>query len=59
VVIVSDRSGLIVSEFKRILKKALTVHFFVVDDEPSEEVVRDLIDTPAQLCFFTAVKGFM
>ena len=58
-VIVSDKSGLIASEFKQISKKSFTVHFLVVDDESSEEVVRDLIDTPAQICFFTAVKGFM
>ena len=58
-VIVSDKSGQIASEFLQIFKKSLTVHFLVVDDESSEEVVRVLIDTPAQLCFFTAVKGFM
>ena len=56
---VSDKSGQIVSEFEQSSKKTLTVHFFVVDDESSEEVVRDLIDTPAQLCFFTAGEGFM
>lgn len=58
-VIASDKSGLIESELKQNLSKTLTVHFFVVDDESSEEVVSDLIDTPAQLYFFTAVKGFM
>ena len=37
-------------------KKSLTFHFFVVDDDPSEEV-KNLFDRPAQLFFFTAVNG--